>query len=73
MIVKVQWEYTVETLGGTLKGARPEELAELLNLAAEENWEPVEIFPRSSNSNQLMIVLRRPLPSRSRERKRGWP
>jgi len=73
MIVSAQWEYIVETLGGTLKGARPEELADLLNQAAEENWEPVEIVPRSSNSNQLMIVLRRSIKSRSRERKRGWP
>ena len=71
--MSAQWEYTVEVLGGTLKGVRPEELADLLNLAAEEEWEPVDILLRSSNGNQLMIVLRRPIKSRSRKRKRGWP
>lgn len=70
--MSAQWEYTVETLGGTLKGVRPEELADLLNLAAEENWEPVDMLLRSSNSNQLIIVLRRSLQSRSRRRKREW-
>ena len=71
--MSAQWEYTVETLGGTLKGVRPEELADLLNLAAEEDWEPVDMLLRSSNSNQLMIILRRSLESRSRKRKRRWP
>jgi hypothetical protein len=71
--VSAQWEYTVETLGGTLKGVRPEELADLLNIAAEEDWEPVDLLLRSSNSNQLMIILRRSLQSRTHQRKRGWP
>lgn len=71
--MSAQWEYTVETLGGTLKGVRPEELADLLNMAAEEDWEPVDMLLRSSNSNQLMIILRRSLQSRSRKQKRGWP
>ena len=71
--MSAQWEYTVEVMGGTLKSVRPEELADLLNLAAEEGWEPVDILLRSSNGNQLMIVLRRPIKSRSRKRKRGWP
>jgi len=71
--VSAQWEYTVEVLGGTLKGVRPEELADLLNLAAEEEWEPVDILLRSSTGNQLMVILRRSLQSRSRQRKRRWP
>jgi len=71
--VSAQWEYTVEVLGGSLKAVRPEELAELLNLAAEEDWEPVDILLRSSNANQLMVVLRRSLQSRSQQRKRRWP
>jgi hypothetical protein len=71
--VNAQWEYTVEVLGGSLRATRPEELADLLNQAAEENWEPMQILPRSSNGNQLMVVLRRSSQSRSRERKRVWP
>ncbi len=71
--MSAQWEYTVEVLGGTLKGVRPEELADLLNLAAEEEWEPVDILLRSSTGNQLMVILRRSLQSRSRQRKRRWP
>lgn len=71
--MSAQWEYTVEVLGGSLKAVRPEELAELLNLAAEEDWEPVDILLRSSNANQLMVVLRRSLQSRSQQRKRRWP
>jgi hypothetical protein len=71
--VSAQWEYIVEELGGSLRGTRPEELADLLNQAAEEDWEPMEILHRSSNSNQLMVVFRRPSQSRSRERKRVWP
>jgi len=71
--VSAQWEYTVEVLGGTLKGVRPEELADLLNLAAEEDWEPVDILLRSSNGNQIMVVLRRSLQSHSQQRKRRWP
>ena len=68
-----QWEYTVETLGGALRGARSEELSELLNYAAEDGWEPVEVFLRSANGNQLMIVLRRPTQSPARKRTGSWP
>jgi 3'-phosphoadenosine 5'-phosphosulfate sulfotransferase len=73
MSVGAQWEYTVESLGGALRGVRPEELADLLNQAAEESWEPVDMMLRSSNSNQIMIVLRRPTQTRARRRKRRWP
>lgn len=68
-----QWEYAVETLGGALRGARPEELAELLNHAAGDGWEPLHVLLRTSNSSQLMVVLRRKVQSRSRERTRSWP
>ncbi len=71
--MSAQWEYTVEVLGGALRGARPEELTEFLNLAAAEGWEPHNIFLRSSNGSQLMVILRRAAQTRSRERKRGWP
>lgn len=67
------WEYGVEVLGGVLRGARPEDLEALLNEAAQEGWEPVSILRRSSNSSQLLIVLRRQVRGRSQERSRTWP
>jgi hypothetical protein len=71
--VSAEWEYTVEVLGGALRGARPEDITELLNLAAEDGWEPHNIFLRSSNGNQLMVILRRPVQTHSRERRWSWP
>lgn len=71
--MSAQWEYTVEVLGGALRGARPEDLAELLNLAAADGWEPHNVFLRSSNGSQLMVILRRPVQTRSRERRWSWP
>ncbi len=71
--MKAEWDYRVETLGGSLRGTRPEELELLLNEAAAEGWEMMDAFCPSSNSNRLFVVLRRELGIRKRKRSRGWP
>jgi hypothetical protein len=73
--VSRDWEYRVETLGGALRGAKPEELEALLNLAGQEGWEPAHITPHGSSGGRYWVVLRRSTvsPTSRRKRKRGWP
>jgi hypothetical protein len=70
--VKPEWEYRVEELGTTLKGVKAGELEALLNEASVEGWEPSTMTMRG-NSSRLLIVLRRPLRKRVRDRSRTWP
>ena len=65
-------EYRVEELGTTLKGVRVGELEALLNEVAGEGWEPVTMTMRG-NSSRLIVVLRRPWRTRTRDRSRTWP
>lgn len=65
------WEYRVEKLGSTMRSPKPELLAEILNQAATEGWEPLHLTPVFS-ANQLFVVLRRPTTHRSR-RRATWP
>jgi hypothetical protein len=73
--VNPEWEYHVESLGGALRGAKEEEMQRLLNLAAQEGWEPLHIFPHGSSGGRYWVVLRRRLEASSsrRKRERGWP
>ncbi len=71
--MSVEWEYSVETLGGGLRGARPEDLEALLNEAAEEGWEFVNALQRVASGSQLLIILRRKVEDRPRDRSRTWP
>lgn len=70
-----EWEYHVESLGGALRGAKEGELQRLLNLAAEEGWEPLHILPHGSSGGRYWVVLRRRSEASSsrRKRKSGWP
>lgn len=65
------WEYRVEKIGSALRSPKPELLAEILNQAAAEGWEPLQLSPVSS-ANQMFVVLRRPVTRRSR-RRATWP
>jgi len=64
------WEYAVRPAGGALKGAKPEELAEMLNEAASEGWELAQIVPQE-NIRTLLLILRRPSTPRTR-RQATW-
>jgi hypothetical protein len=64
------WEYAVHPAGGALKRAKPEELTEMLNQAASEGWELVQIMPQESISS-VLLVLRRPSTRRTR-REASW-
>jgi hypothetical protein len=67
------WEYHVEVVGSFWRGARPDEIQELLTQAAAEDWEPVELAP-IQNSSRMMIILRRPAArDRRTARERTWP
>jgi hypothetical protein len=70
--VKPQWEYWVEELGGGFRGARSDELEALLNEASAEDWELAEIAALT-NSNRLLVIMRRHLDERTRKQQRQWP
>lgn len=67
-----EWEYHVELLGSFWRGARPGEIQALLNEAAADGWEPVELAP-IQNSSRMMLILRRPAEGRRPKGSRGWP
>jgi hypothetical protein len=65
-------EYRVETLGGAMRGPKPEDLEGLLNQASEEGWVLSEMGYKP-NSNQLWVVLQRESPEGPRRRsRRSW-
>jgi len=66
----VAWEYRVHSIGGVLKGAKPEQLTEVLNQSAADGWELTHMVAQE-NSNALWLVLRRPSTARTR-RKATW-
>lgn len=67
-----EWEYRVEELGTIWKGVHVGELEVLLNEASGDGWEPVMMTMRG-NSSRLLVVLRRSLRTRARDRSRTWP
>jgi hypothetical protein len=64
------WEYAVLPAGGALKRAKPEDLTEMLNRAAAEGWELVQIMPQEGITT-VLLVLRRPSTPRTR-RETSW-
>jgi hypothetical protein len=63
----------VETIGGTLRGAKPQDLEALLNEAALGGWEPTIAMPQGANSNRYLVILRREAKERPRDRSWSWP
>ena len=66
------WEYRVESLGGGLSSMKPEALEALLNEHAERGWALDTLIPLT-NSNRVVIVLKRETRRRGRPRRRGFP
>ena len=64
------WEYAVYAAGGGFKRAKPEELTQVLNQAASEGWELMQVVPQE-NANRVLLVLRRPSTPRAR-RQSTW-
>jgi hypothetical protein len=64
------WEYSVCAAGGRIKRAKPEELTEMLNHAALEGWELMQIVSQEGITS-LLLVLRRPSTPRTR-RETSW-
>jgi len=64
------WEYAVHPAGRALRPAKPEELTEMLNRAASEGWELVQIVPQE-RAITVLVVLRRPSTPRTR-REAAW-
>ena len=60
----------MHSIGGVLKGAKPEQLTEVLNRAAADGWELTHMVPQE-NSNGLWLVLRRQTTARTR-RAAAW-
>jgi hypothetical protein len=66
------WEYQVEQFGSALKGAKAEEIEQLLNEAAQEGWELSHTAPMA-NGTKLFVIIRRKVEERSRRRPTSWP
>jgi hypothetical protein len=65
-------EYRVETLGGVMRGPKPEDLESLLNQASEKGW-VLSKMGYKPNSSQLLVVLQRESPEGTRRRpRRSW-
>ncbi len=65
-----QWEYRVQTIGGTL-GTRDEAIQETLDEWGAYGWEAVNVYT-PSGSGKVTIVAKRPLTEQAR-RKRTMP
>jgi hypothetical protein len=72
---KIQWEYHIELLGSTFRGAKPDELEAYLNLVGEEGWEVINLH-HPPNSTKVWVTMKRPLSIQTRRRRSrpdsGW-
>jgi hypothetical protein len=66
-----QWEYRVLSLGSFWSIPKDDKIEALLDELGEEGWEAVNAFTHSS-SNQVKVILKRPLSEDTR-RRRSWP
>jgi hypothetical protein len=65
-------EYRIEILGGSMRGAKPEDLEALLNRRAEEGWQLNELLFKT-NTSQLWVVLQRESEDeKQRPKRRSW-
>lgn len=70
MAETMQWEYHVRYLGSFWSGPKEAEFETIMNELGLEGWEVVAALP-VENSNQVRVVLKRPLSSETR-RRRSW-
>lgn len=66
-----QWEYRVISLGSFWSMPKDEEIQAVLDELGEEGWEAVNAYSHHS-TNQVKIILKRPLSGDTR-RRRNWP
>lgn len=71
MAETTHWEYHVIYLGTFWSGPKAADFEAELNELGMEGWEVVAALP-VENSNQVRVVLKRPLSSATR-RRRSWP
>lgn len=71
MAETMQWEYRVLYLGTFWSGPKEGDFEAALNELGMEGWEVVAALP-VENSNQVRVLLKRPLTSETR-RRRSWP
>jgi hypothetical protein len=64
-----QWEYRFIRMGSAFRSAKAEAVEEQLNEWGERGWEMVGL---TSDSNELMLLAKRPLSLRTR-RERSRP
>jgi hypothetical protein len=66
MAEQTQWEYRAERFGSLLRDAKPEELESTLDEWGAEGWEVIGL---TSESNQVLIIAKRPLSLATRRRR----
>jgi hypothetical protein len=71
MAEATQWEYHVIYLGSFWSGPKEADFEATLNELGVEGWELAAAMA-VANSNQVRVVLKRPLSSDTR-RRRSWP
>ncbi len=59
-----QWEYRVQTIGGTF-GTKDEMIQSMLDEWGAEGWEAISVYT-PSGSGKVTLVAKRPLTQRSR-------
>ena len=69
---RLLWEYKVIAVGGTLRGAKGEQIEARLNELGLEGWEVIATeLPH--NSGKLVVIAKRPLSAAERRQRRDWP
>jgi hypothetical protein len=72
MAQAIQWEYRLETIGGSAwRAPKDEDLEALLDAWGEEGWEVINVFT-APGTNRITVVAKRPL-ARSTRRHRSMP
>ncbi len=69
MVQATQWEYRLETIGGSAwRAPKDQELEALLDAWGEEGWEVINLFT-APGTNRITVVAKRPLTLSTRRRR----
>jgi hypothetical protein len=60
-----QWEYRVQTIGGSMFGTKDEQIEATLDEWGMEGWEAINVYT-PYGSGKVTIVAKRPLAERTR-------
>ena len=72
MVEHKQWEYYIETIGSTFRGANDEDLSALLAELGQEGWEVFSLV-QLETSSKVRVAAKRPVRAQSNPRKSSWP